>query len=250
MDCKIRLIFFGLFLVPGLIGMLCMTAGYVNYNNKNEKYVSATCQCVSTQIINDRCYDSCCYRDDEDDCVGCYYDCYSGIVNADIENVTIKAYALKVYTNDYKNKVNAYLNVHYPLNKLFHCYYTFQDDNVVISLSMYNTFPPFVAGLVFLSISGIFLLIWLICECCTFGAILCDTLPHCCGNIYECCFSCCSRCKNRFNQAREIQAETRERRGLIKYAQNNPPQYDYLQRANSQSAPSAPPMEHLNININ
>ena len=221
--------------------MLCMTAGYVNMKNMNEKFVPAICQCIYTQIVNDRCYDSCCYRDNDDNCVSCYYDCFSGIVNADIENVTVKMYGINVYTSDYRNKVNAYLNVNYPVGKLFDCYYTFHKDNVIISLDMYNPFPSFVAGIVFLSISGLFLLFWLIIECCTCS-------PYCCGNMYECCFNCCSQCKRKFNEAREIQSENRERRVLIKYAEKAPLDNTYFQRSNSQNAPSAPPEHVLDIN--
>ena len=220
--------------------MLCMTAGYVNFKNKNDKYVPATCKCKSTKIINDRCYDSCCYRNEDDECEGCYYDCFSGLVNADIENVTVNTYGIIVYTSDYWNKVNAYLNVNYPIGKMFHCYYTFHNDDVTISLGLYNPFPSFVAGLVFLSISGLFLLFWMIVECYTCS-------PYFCGNVYECCFNCCSQCKRRFNRARETQSENRERRVLIKYAQD-PPSVNSFQRSDSQGAPSAPPEYVLNIN--
>lgn len=221
--------------------MLCMTAGYVNFTNKNDKFVAATCQCISTQIINDRCYDSCCYRDDENNCVSCYYDCYSGIVRADIENVTVKTYPIKVYTSDYRNKVNAFLNVNYPIGKLFDCYYTFQKDNVIISIDMYNTLTPLIAGIVFLSLSGLFLFLWVFWECCTCS-------PSCCGHMYECFFGCCLDCKQKFKRAREQRAMIAETRALVKNAKTDPPQYDHLQRANSQNAPSAPPLDSLLLN--
>lgn len=238
MSCKTRVSLFLLFLIPGIIGMLCMTAGYVNFTNKNDRFVKATCECIKTQIVRDSCYDACCYHDKDNDCVGCYYDCYSGIVNADIENVTVKTYPINVYTSDYKNKVNAFLNVNYPIGKLFRCYYTFKNDHVVISVNKYNTLQPFIAGIIFLSISGLFLLFWIIFESCTCS-------PYCCGHLYEACFDCCSHCKHKFQKAREKRAAIAETKSLIKHAKNDPPQYDFVERDNM---PSAPPLNSLLLN--
>ena len=146
-----------------------------------------------------------------------------------------------MYTSDYKNKVNAYLNVNYPIGKLFHCYYTFHNDNVIISLDMYDPFPSFVAGLVFLSISGLFLLFWMIIECC-----ICS--PYCWGNVCELFSNCCLYCRRKFNKAREIQFENRERRLLLRHAKKTPPSNN-LQISDYQSAPSAPPADTLDMKI-
>ena len=112
---------FGVF---ALIGLLCMTAGYVNNMNMNNAMVAAVCQTMSYQIQPDSCYRGCCSTDSNGKCIGCYYTCYSGYVTASIQNITTGS-TIKVYTNDLYNNVNAYLSVTYPTGKLFSCYYTY-----------------------------------------------------------------------------------------------------------------------------
>ena len=171
---------FGLF---ALIGLLCMTAGYLNNMNINGSMVHATCLSTSYQILPDSCYRSCCTTDSKGKCVGCSYICYSGYVTASIENITTGT-VFKAFTDDLYTNVNAYLTVHYPSGKLFSCYYTF-GTSVSIFLGLTDVQGPYIAGLVFLGLAAAVGLVWLIIS-----------IPYLFECFGDCCGVCCSGCCN------------------------------------------------------
>jgi hypothetical protein len=195
-------IIFGLF---ALIGMLCMTAGYVNNKNKNGNMVPAACQTLFSQIQTDSCYRSCCSTDSNGKCIGCYYVCYSGYVTASIENITVGS-VLKVYTNDLYANVNAYLNVNYPNGRFFSCYYTY-GSSVSLFLGLFDVQGPYIAGIVFLSLAALVLLIWIIIA---FPWLL-DCLGGCCTGCCSRCVDPCRTCKRNMQKAKEKRDEIRIR---------------------------------------
>lgn len=185
-------IIFGIF---ALIGLLCMTAGYVNNRNKNGNLVPATCQTISSETLPDSCYKSCCYFDSDGECVGCTYTCYSGYVKAAVENITAGS-VLKVTTRDLYTDVNAFLNVYYPVGRLFSCYYTF-GYSVSLYLGLYDIQGPYIAGIAFLALAALALLIWIILSVPWLYNCCCSNCSNCCSsNCSGCCSGCSSSCSN------------------------------------------------------
>lgn len=192
---------FGVF---ALIGMLCMTAGYVNNMNKNAAMVPATCNAISYQIQPDSCYRGCCSVDSNNKCIGCYYTCYSGFVTASIQDITPGS-TFKVYTNDQYSNVNAFLSVNYPSGKLFSCFYTYTGSAVAIALGLNDVQGPYIAGLVFLGLAAAVGLVWLVIAfptllSCCFG---------CCSDMCDRCTDPCRSCKRRRQIAKEHDDEQR-----------------------------------------
>ena len=82
MGCCCKLLVFGLpALVCALIGMLCLTAGYVSNSNKNSQLTKAMCGTLSYSIRARLCSYSCNCDNQGHNCQTCTYPCFDGYVN-------------------------------------------------------------------------------------------------------------------------------------------------------------------------
>jgi hypothetical protein len=204
-ECCWSAILGSIFGVFALVGLLCMTAGYVNNRNKNGVMVLATCAVVSTQTLPDSCYNYCCYTDSDNNCVSCYQPCFSGYVDASIPNITDGS-TFKVFSDRAAINVNAYLSVNYKVGKLFSCFYTFSGSSVSIQLGLSDIQGPYIAGLVFLSLAAFVLIIWFIILCPSildcFGACCGDCCGSCCSDIGKMCIDPCRSCRRSMQQTK------------------------------------------------
>jgi len=173
--------------ICGLIGMLCLTAGYVANRNHNATQIPAECLCIDHLIVKSRCSYSCRCRTITYDCGRtnlcsrtvcdtCYKDCYYGYVNLTIVNVVYDVFKY-VIRYDHEHTVINYLNEHFPIGSSTKCYYD-KDKHFDISFDLKDEEGPYVAGLVFCLLAALFLVAWGIFE-------LTILIAYC---VNRCCF--------------------------------------------------------------
>jgi len=201
-----RLVIFGpIFLVFALIGMLCLTAGYVNNTNFNNNLSKGTCVTKSTYVLADTCSYTCnCVTDSQghSTCHTCYYTCYDGYVVAAIDGVTQGSAFEAVSSLQTTYDATNYLNANYPTGKLFTCYYTGANSTgqVQVYLNPKDANSSYIAGLVFCGLAAAVLLAYVIVELIVCGPALCDCFASCCYN--------CRRSRENRRLARETRHKT------------------------------------------
>lgn len=211
--CCYFIIFGIIFVVFGLIGMLCFTAGYINNKNFNEQQTIATCTVVSSYVQSDTCSYSC--NCDGSSCSTCYYTCYNGVVYASIPSVTSSSPVTVVYYLDKSSQVTSYLQYRYPNGASFICYYNtnFQSSgSVQIKLGLRDYTTSFYVGIVFCSLAAVTLLVFLI-----FMAY--GYLPIFFECIGDCFVSCCFTIKTRLNENKRNRQLKKKQREDIKKQQ-------------------------------
>ena len=162
---RVTLFVFGsIFLV---IGLLCMTAGYYNNYVYNSNYIPAACHVDSHEfrkvIYIFRC--NCVvightWKGNKYKCDSCSEDRYDAYAQVTITNVTttkVLAYSFGYYDNVYHN-----INVIYPINSTYGCFYYAPDPSKIVPLNYFgdsqspykDTQSSLIAGIVFLSLGG------------------------------------------------------------------------------------------------
>lgn len=156
-SCGGRLIIFGsVFLLFGLIGMLCMTAGYVANTNNNNALISDTCITQAYSVVAKQCSYTCNCDSKGQNCHTCYYTCFDGFIFVNITNI-VNSYRIYVLTADRVSDIDYTLSINYPIQKPFTCFRTTQQP-ISVRLSMYDANSSFIAGIVFLSFAAATLL--------------------------------------------------------------------------------------------
>lgn len=187
MGCGCRFLIFGLvFLGLGLIGMLCLTAGWINNSNLNDaltftdKAVTVTSQSWATTCSY------CCSN--SDGCDTCYRTCFYGVISLEIPNVTTPfTIDLQVVSGiTERNDVDVFLSTNFPIGKTFKCYYSGRGQSTHVQLQPNDSETSKIVGIVFCSFAAAVLVVWLIVE-----AIIC--MPDCLGSVSQCCSDCSIR---------------------------------------------------------
>ena len=245
----LRLLIFGLlFLLFGLIGMLCMTAGYINNSNKNSQLVQGTCVTQSHAVIGKTCSYTCNCNDDI--CHTCYRPCYDGYINVNIQNIVTMApiYIITLISSPYD--VNNYLTTFYPISGEFRCYYSGSNEtSVQVQINLNDANSSFIAGLVFLSLAAVVLLIWIIFEMIAF----CPSFLSSFGDYIA---GCCGHCKKKYldykQKRKELEAEKQFRVAVDQqpYPSQSQSQSQSQTQQLSQSqfisiSPTAPTLEYI-----
>lgn len=158
-------IFGGIALVFGIIGGACMGSYAVN-RDKNTQLVPATCIAQSYSIVSRTCFTSCNCDSKGSNCQSCPYTCFDAYVVTDIPDVVTGRLVLILNLRSASDAL-AYMQVNYPLTKPYPCYYSGSaaTANVDIRLFTYDSNSSFIAGLVFLGLASVVLLVWLIVVC-------------------------------------------------------------------------------------
>lgn len=201
--CGVRTLIFGcIFGLFGLIGMLCMTAGYVANTNNNNALVSDVCATQGYTIVSKQCSYTCYCDSKGNNCRTCYYTCFDGFIFINITDI-VNMYRIYVLTADHVADVNNYLSFNYPVGRPFTCYRTTQEP-IDVRLTKYDANSSFIAGLVFLSLAAVILIVWIIVECCFSGPEILACL----------CFGICSRCSEYKIHRRRMKLEAENRKRL------------------------------------
>ena len=135
----------GILLIAGSIGAFTIGLGYAWNRDYNSQYRPASCIVIgyrTSYFLTPR------------------YKCYSGYVDfnvTDYSNSEILAVYKQCYSEEY---VRSYMTTYFPLGKAFECNKNVNYDE--IRLSLYDTLPSLIVGIIFLSISGPCLLYLLI----------------------------------------------------------------------------------------
>ena len=183
---RVTLFVFGsIFLV---IGLLCMTAGYYNNYVYNSNYIPAACHVDSHEfrkvIYIFRC--NCVvightWKGYKYKCDSCSEDRYGAYAHITLVNVTSAGSTNFVTTEvlaDYGYYDNVYhnINVLYPINATYACFYYAPDPSKTVGLNFFggpvspyiDTQSSLIAGIVFLSLGGATIIsgiVWTIITC-------------------------------------------------------------------------------------
>lgn len=230
MGCYCKLLVFGLpALVCALIGMLCLTTGYVGNSNKNAQLSEATCGTLSYSIRARLCSYTCNCDSQGKNCQTCTYPCFDGYIVVAIQNVVTGATILVTQGARASNDVLVLMQTNYPINGTFRCFYSGIGASAQVYLSMFDADTSFIVGLVFCGLACLFLLIW-------FGTYVPDMLHACSG--------CCQQKGEEWARKREARrrerAIERENKNLHDVAEIPP---DFYTVSSTKSGPpaSAPP---------
>jgi hypothetical protein len=149
----LSIVFFGMCCI---IGMACMIV-YSQRRDQNGMLTPGNCVVLSTAVLPDTCYRWCNCDNNNQNCVSCAYTCYKGYVFTGVIGV-IGIARLQPYTNDLYYNVVQFMAVVFPDNKQFPCFYSGTNSTgVFITLSSYDAYSAYIAGLVFLSIACLIL---------------------------------------------------------------------------------------------
>jgi hypothetical protein len=164
----VALIFGSAFLVFGIIGGACMGSYAVN-RDKNTQLVPATCLAQTYSIVARTCFTTCNCDSKGANCHSCPYTCFDAYVVTDIADVVTGRAVLILNLRSAADAL-AYMQINYPLAKTYPCYYSGSaaTADVDIRLFTYDSNSSFVAGLVFLGLACVVLLVWLIVACVIF----------------------------------------------------------------------------------
>lgn len=238
--CLRLLIFGGLFLLFGIIGLLCFTAGYVNNTNFNYGLTKTSCVTNSTYVVADTCSYTCNCDNNGKNCNTCYYTCYDGYVVAIITGITLGSPFEVVGNLKQYSDVSAYLNTNYPIRSSFSCYYNSNANitgQVQIYLNPKDAQSSYIAGLVFCGFAATVLLIWIIIELFAFLPLVFEGISNA---ISDCCDTC--RRKRAVKQAKHDLEQAIEDKKAQSYKPSSedflPPQLS----SDEQIVPSAPPL--------
>jgi len=258
-----RAVIFGsLFLLFGLIGMLCMTAGYVVNTNFDNGLKKTTCTTLSSYVLAAQCSYSC-FCNSNGKCQVCYYTCYNCWVVALIAGVTPGS-TLQV-ASGLQSTIDAtsFLSIDYPNNGTFTCYYNYNSTGPVnIYLNQRDAQSSFVAGLVFCGLAAAVLLVWIIIEIVAFLPEILDTIEGCCGACFGACGACfgaCGTCRHncatKLNRAKENRRAAKEAKAVadaraaqIAFEEAERKRREFVPTAedyappSTQAPPSAPPL--------
>lgn len=192
-------VIFGLF---GVIGMLCMTAGYVANTNNNNALITDMCTTQAYSVVAKQCSYTCNCDSKGNNCHTCYYTCFDGFIFVNITNI-VNMFRIYVLTADRVSDVDYYLSINYPVNKQFTCYRTTVEP-IDVRLTRYDANSSFIAGIVFLSLAAATLVTYIIILCCLFAS---DIISCLCDGVI------CSRCsESKFRrQRKKLEAKNRKR---------------------------------------
>lgn len=255
-DCCVRALIFGLIaLVFGLVGMLCMTAGYVNNTNFNDDITKATCVVVSSTVQAGTCTESC--NCNGNNCGICTFTCFNAIVTASIAGVTSGSTVEVVGGLLTPSDATAYLAADFPNGASFVCFYNTNANNtgqVSIFLSERNAESSFIAGLVFCGLTAATILIWIVVEIIVCGPDIAD----CCRSCFQAlsCVSCRQQCRIALQRRRAAKQAATEQKAAIeeqkrvaeeeKRRQFDPQPEDFSVPPNPYAQPpTAPPSEEV-----
>lgn len=222
-DFGLRCLFLGIpFLVCGLIGMLCMTAGYVVNSNANNQLRVGNCVTQSWFIQQTRCTNTCCSKDHDGNCISCTFTCYNSVVYVNIADVAQNDPVTVAGGANTAADAQALLQVNYPIGGSFRCYYQVSNtSSVPIQLNLNDAMSSYIAGLFFLSAAALILLVWIVIEFCIFG------IP-CIAGCFDSCGDCCRNTrrqkreqKERERRERLEQEEQMERQNQIKLQEDS-----------------------------
>ena len=135
----------GILIIAGSIGAFTIGLGYAWNRDYNSRYRPASCIVIgyrTSYFLTPR------------------YKCYSGYVDfnvTDYPNSEILAVYKYCYSEEY---VMSYMRTNFPFGKAFECHKNVNHNE--IRLSLYDTLPSLIVGIIFLSIAGPCLLYLLI----------------------------------------------------------------------------------------
>lgn len=154
--------------ILAVVGLLCMTAGYVANKKFNRELKEAICKITAHDIIKRRCSYTChCHtiiinEQSHIRCRTCYRDCYYGYIIIEITNVINNFYKYIINYNQ-QGRVELYLNQYFPINSVRQCFYT-KNEKPYIVFNKKNEEGPFIAGVCFLIVAGVVLFLWGVLE--------------------------------------------------------------------------------------
>ena len=170
-----RLIIGLVFIFLGLVGMLCLTAGYIANKTRNNSRIKATCVFTAHQIRHKLCSYQCncvtksypcgeiiCHSPY---CQTCYKDCYDGFVVVEIPDIVKDIWIYILHGDDDEGYHLNYLNTFYPIGDEHQCYYDNTTNTIRLSYDVLkNEQDPYIAGIVLCAFAGGTLLVWSVIE--------------------------------------------------------------------------------------